>query len=136
MVALAAQANAHAIVGWAELDHVDALDRQDRLEVLDRAFLFDHQHDDRVLVALGQLDHSADRCASSIVAVCPDAARHLGLGDANALLGILGTAHVGKQQVLDTGGHSAHGDVLLRRALHLDQTREVWIQLDGAAKVV
>src|SRR5579859_5090162 len=136
MLALAAHADAHAVVRRPELDHVDAGHRQDALEVLDGPFLFDHQHYDGFLVALDELLYAADGRAASIVAMGADAARNLRFDDANAIAGVGWRTHVREQHVLDASGHRADGDVRLCRALDLDEPGEVGRQLDGARQVV
>ena len=51
-------AHAQRIVGRPELDHVHALDRQDRVEVLQRFLLLDHEDDDALLERAGPLSRA------------------------------------------------------------------------------
>jgi hypothetical protein len=65
VIPLPGQAEAHRVVGGAELHHVDPGHGQDRLEVLDRGLLLDHERDHRVVQRLHErgradLDHVAD----------------------------------------------------------------------------
>jgi hypothetical protein len=96
VIALARQADADAVVRWPELDHVHAWHAQDRLQIFDGGFLFDHEYDDTVLIALDELERPADRGTARVIAMRARAAGHLGLGDAHAFLGIRGSAHVGE----------------------------------------
>src|SRR5258708_6792784 len=79
---------------------------------------------------------TSDRGSASVIAMRSRAAGHLGLGDADAVLGVGCGADVGEQQVLDAGRHGPHGEVRLRGSLHLDQASEVGVELDSAGEIV
>ena len=139
VVALAGDADAHGVVGAAELHHVDAFDRQDRIEVLDAFPLFDH-HGDHHLIECGDIGGRAAIAHGADVAPHADAepaagAWGLGADGGDAGARILNRTEVGKQHALESRTDRAHGLVGPLRLLDLDHPRQVF-QLQGSAEIV
>ena len=139
MVALAGQAEAHRVVRCAELHHVEALDRQDRIEVFDALPLLDHDGDHHLVQRL----HIGGRAAFAHGAhVAPHAdaepaagPRRLGAHRGHAGMRVLDRAQVGEQHRLEAGADRAHRLMRPLRLLDLDHAAEV-LQLQRAAEIV
>jgi hypothetical protein len=137
---LSGQADAHRVVGPAELHHVDALDREDRLEILDRVALLDHECHDRVLERLDErrpadVDHEADVAphADPVVAA---GLRRLGPDAADAFLRVGDRADVGEEEILDPGADRTDGEIAARLLLDLHHAGHVREDVDCAPKVL
>eukprot|EP01046_Picozoa_sp_COSAG06_P023115 COSAG06_NODE_1821_length_8290_cov_33.022586_4_plen_280_part_00 len=139
---LAGNAHRHGVVARSELYHVHARDGEQRLEVLDRLFLLDHDGADAVVATL----QGGEACAledEADVAAHADAVKAGVLGlwalvahGVDALLDVLHGARVRPEDVLDAGARDARAPVEAAGLVHLGHARHVREHMDGAPDVV
>ena len=140
VVPVPGHADAHRVVRRPELDHVDPGHREDRVEVLDRLPLLDHERDHRAVERLHERRAAAVQHVARRPAACRRRggrrARRLGPHGPHALADVLHRSHVGEQEVLDAGADRARGQVRPRVLLDLHHPGHVVEQVDRAAEVL
>ena len=139
MVALAGQAQAHGIIGTAELHHVDPLDRQDRFQVFHAFALLNHHRDHHLVQRLDigggtALAHRAD------IAAHADTQAPAGAGGFRAHRRDTGfrvgdRTQIGEQDALEARANRPHGLMGPLRLLDLDHAAEVF-QFQRPAQII
>src|SRR6185436_1052182 len=123
VVPLPRDADAHRVVGGAELHHIHALDREHRLHVLHRRGLLDHHRHHRVLQRLHEGGrahvHHMPHVAAHAVSMDAAGGGCLRPHGAHALAHVVHRARVGEEHVLDAGTDGAHREIGARLLLDL-----------------
>ena len=132
-------ADAHGVVGSAELHHVHAGHREDVFQILDALALFDHHRDDHVVQGLDVVG-VADVAVGADVAAHADAhqtaaAWRFRTHRGDAVAGVLDGADIGEQHRLEARADGAQGLVGVLALFDLDHATNAG-QLEGAAEIV
>jgi len=137
---LSREPDAHRVVGGPELDHVDALHRQHRLQVLHRGGLLDHHRHHRVVERLDERGRAHVHDVADIAAHAhPVETARLGcLGPhaPHAVAHVVGRARIGEEQVLDPRADGAHRQVGARLLLDLEHGGHVVERVHGPREVL
>ena len=136
--ALPRHADAHRVIRAAPLNHVNAFNRQHLFEILDGAFLLNHDDNDDIAECLNvvrtpPVSHIRESAGCDTIAAAIFGC--IGARNANAFLHILNVLAIGVKHTLEAGADSALREEAARLLVYFNHRRDV-MQFRRPAQIV